>query len=452
MDELCILDREHVARIRQVYANQCFKLASTLFNAVAQVEWRLHTAKRRFALAHQDARTINEQQSQCHYLDVGGGRFHTSTDVMQRHGPHLLSGLASGEFACERDCEGYVFVDRDSEWFGTILDYLREDRLWLPRSPVRQRALLREVRYFGVQEMRTLAEKEGRFAGQTVVATLGARELGLYNLHTGRWAAHRHCPGLVPWGCCGIRGRVYACTAAAGGAGVTGVAAFDVGAGSWAPVARLPEPINDKFLVMSHVAGHLVVIGEGQEGLPLVQALDVRNGRWQRLPYPFHAVGVVQANVVVAGQWMMFGATGGAAVSARGAFRSPRARWARLPATPSSSPDTVAVALRGRAALFASQLAGTPFIVGDVYDPATRTWSAVPRLALPSARRCLAAGVVAEGGAGGGGGDAIVVVTYSDWDTEVELETFSATSGTWNDAPVGIPLAGPVVSCCVVQL
>ena len=102
---------------------------------------------------------INRRQSQIQLFDVGGAPFHVGTDALQgAGGEHLLSILASDQFTREADGDGYVFLDRDSEWFGTILAHLRATGpSAIPCDRLGRRALGREAKYYGLDELHALA-------------------------------------------------------------------------------------------------------------------------------------------------------------------------------------------------------------------------------------------------------------------------------------------------------
>ena len=93
---------------------------------------------------------LNTLQSDCYTLDIGGQHFHTAGRTLQQHGPHLLSALGSGQFACEAQCDGYTFIDRDPAHFASVLAYLRGQSLVFPSTEDVRRALYREARYFGL--------------------------------------------------------------------------------------------------------------------------------------------------------------------------------------------------------------------------------------------------------------------------------------------------------------
>jgi hypothetical protein len=70
-----------------------------------------------------DVLAINTTIHQCEYFDVGGEHFHIDWEVLQHNqdGDHYFSILMSGEFEEIRDNDGYLFIDRDPEFFSSVL-------------------------------------------------------------------------------------------------------------------------------------------------------------------------------------------------------------------------------------------------------------------------------------------------------------------------------------------
>ena len=91
----------------EVKYTPCVMAAQHLTHRLADQLYAIARARAAFGLRVAQADAINALQTKCRYLDVGGLKFHTSADVMQRNGPHLLSVLASDEFSCEADEDGY---------------------------------------------------------------------------------------------------------------------------------------------------------------------------------------------------------------------------------------------------------------------------------------------------------------------------------------------------------
>lgn len=81
-------------------------------------------------------------------LNVGGTIFMTTRETLAKSGDSLLADVTSS-FPL-RDEAGRPFLDRDPEMFRLILDYLRSDRLNLPRDFKDSRRLRAEAEHYGL--------------------------------------------------------------------------------------------------------------------------------------------------------------------------------------------------------------------------------------------------------------------------------------------------------------
>eukprot|EP00005_Dracoamoeba_jomungandri_P011667 CAMPEP_0174267264 /NCGR_PEP_ID=MMETSP0439-20130205/33022_1 /TAXON_ID=0 /ORGANISM="Stereomyxa ramosa, Strain Chinc5" /LENGTH=379 /DNA_ID=CAMNT_0015354663 /DNA_START=27 /DNA_END=1163 /DNA_ORIENTATION=+ len=86
-------------------------------------------------------------------LNVGGKLFETtSTTLINREPLSFLAAMFSGSFPDQVDKEGYYFIDRDGEYFGVLLNYLRTGHIAIDHEDIQQkRSILREAAFFGFQ-------------------------------------------------------------------------------------------------------------------------------------------------------------------------------------------------------------------------------------------------------------------------------------------------------------
>jgi len=85
-------------------------------------------------------------------LNVGGTVFETSrATLVQQKGSHL-EALLSGRYHVSRDRYGRVFINRDPEYFRTILNFLRNPSTPpVPRDCAESEALVCEADYYGIR-------------------------------------------------------------------------------------------------------------------------------------------------------------------------------------------------------------------------------------------------------------------------------------------------------------
>ena len=93
------------------------------------------------------------------HLNVGGKVFTTTRDTLCQVEGSLLATMFNGrwEDRMKRDKDGVVFFDFNPEYFGWILDYLREKKISTPENPV----VLAEVPKNHIEKFNTLLDYLG---------------------------------------------------------------------------------------------------------------------------------------------------------------------------------------------------------------------------------------------------------------------------------------------------
>eukprot|EP00916_Digyalum_oweni_P023908 GHVL01039586.1.p1 GENE.GHVL01039586.1~~GHVL01039586.1.p1 ORF type:complete len:320 (+),score=79.04 GHVL01039586.1:55-1014(+) len=85
-------------------------------------------------------------------LNVGGIIFETSRHTLVQQAGSYLEALLSGRHKISRDRQGRVFIDRDSELFRIILNFLRNPEAPpQPRDSAESEALCKEADHYGVR-------------------------------------------------------------------------------------------------------------------------------------------------------------------------------------------------------------------------------------------------------------------------------------------------------------
>jgi hypothetical protein len=64
-------------------------------------------------------------------LDIGGYRYTTSVQTLRRLPHTFFDAYFGGRYAMDRTEDGSIFIDRDGEHFGQVLEYLRDGVLLL---------------------------------------------------------------------------------------------------------------------------------------------------------------------------------------------------------------------------------------------------------------------------------------------------------------------------------
>jgi hypothetical protein len=100
--------------------------------------------------------THKESQQGCVELNVGGKRFETSVQTLRRILHTSFDAYFSGRYAQDVCEDGSIFVDRDGEHFGHVLEYMRDGHLSVAEPSARPSldlllALRREFDFFGIE-------------------------------------------------------------------------------------------------------------------------------------------------------------------------------------------------------------------------------------------------------------------------------------------------------------
>lgn len=85
-------------------------------------------------------------------INVGGSVFEVSRHTLTQQTGSLLERIMTGRAQAGRDREGRIFLDRDSNLFRTIVDFLREPSMPpLSRDAMESEALCQEAAYLGIR-------------------------------------------------------------------------------------------------------------------------------------------------------------------------------------------------------------------------------------------------------------------------------------------------------------
>ncbi|XP_063812107.1 BTB/POZ domain-containing adapter for CUL3-mediated RhoA degradation protein 2 isoform X1 [Pseudophryne corroboree] len=83
-------------------------------------------------------------------LNVGGSLYYTTVQVLTRHDT-MLKAMFSGRMEVLTDKEGWILIDRCGKHFGSILNYLRDETIALPKNRHEIKELMAEAKYYLIQ-------------------------------------------------------------------------------------------------------------------------------------------------------------------------------------------------------------------------------------------------------------------------------------------------------------
>jgi hypothetical protein len=264
-------------------------------------------------------------------LNVGGTPFQTARTTLCQQQDSFLAGMASGRHSVDRDKNGRIFIDRDSEQFRSILNFLRNPtKPPAPRDSTESELLAAEANFYGVhffpfplvfavgghngiehlravevldavnetwRACRGMATERVYFGGATLNSRLfvfGGQNLDykalceteIYDCLRDEWLlgpelniARRNCAGTS------IDGRVYAIGGFDGTGLLSSVEAYDPRMKNWAEVAPLKTARSSASA--GSVGGKIFVVGGscGQR-LNTVEVYEPKMNKWNVLSSP----------------------------------------------------------------------------------------------------------------------------------------------------------------------
>uniref|UniRef100_A0A8D0BZM0 BTB/POZ domain-containing adapter for CUL3-mediated RhoA degradation protein 2 n=1 Tax=Salvator merianae TaxID=96440 RepID=A0A8D0BZM0_SALMN len=90
-------------------------------------------------------------------LNVGGSLYYTTVQALTRHDT-MLKAMFSGRMEVLSDKEGWILIDRCGKHFGTILNYLRDNTVALPKNRQEIKELMAEAKYYLIQDLVDLCQ------------------------------------------------------------------------------------------------------------------------------------------------------------------------------------------------------------------------------------------------------------------------------------------------------
>jgi N-acetylneuraminic acid mutarotase len=273
-----------LAEIDELLAKGLAEVDKERTMALAEVEARREELSKEVAtmLTHQA-----KQQGRVE-LNIGGHRFQTSVQTLRRVPHTFFDAYFSGRYAQDVCNDGSIFVDRDGEHFGHVLEYMRDGVVSVAEPGARPsvsllRALKREFGFYCIELCAEEATEEAEMA--YIVGGIGSSgnmtSVERYDATSGQWSAGVDM-GTTRWlfGACVVSGDVYV----TGGIGVdhnplSSVEKYTPSTGTWSEVAPLPTARSHHAAVA--VGSNMYVLGGSING-PTASVLkfDSLQGTW----------------------------------------------------------------------------------------------------------------------------------------------------------------------------
>jgi hypothetical protein len=253
-------------------------------------------------------------------LNIGGFRFETSVQTLRRVPHTFFDAYFSGRYAQDVCADGSIFVDRDGEHFGYVLEYMRDGVVSVAEPKTRPsitllRALKRE---FGFYCIELYAEQPTEPDQPEVALVMGGLNLHdgssltsmeRYDLSSGQWSvAAAMSSARYMFGAYMLAGELYV----TGGRGtflgepLSSVEKYTPSSGTWSAVAPLPSARYEH--AAAAVGSAMYVLGGicGGATSASVHKFDSLQGTWSvSMPMPEarrgHSACVIGSDIYVFG-------------------------------------------------------------------------------------------------------------------------------------------------------
>jgi hypothetical protein len=252
-------------------------------------------------------------------LNIGGYRFETSVQTLRRVPHTFFDAYFSGRYAQDVCHDGSIFVDRDGEHFGHVLEYMRDGVVSVAEpeacpSVGLLRALKREFGFYCIE----LCVEQPMVPHQPEVAfvmgdyragsTLASMER--YDVSSGQWsAAAAMTTARRFFGACTLAGELYVTGGFSTEKALSSVEKYKPSRDTWSALAPLPSARYNHAAVA--VGSSLYVLGGLARNsldsiLESVFKYDSTQGTWSQvapMPEPrcFHAACAIGKEIYVFG-------------------------------------------------------------------------------------------------------------------------------------------------------
>jgi hypothetical protein len=254
-------------------------------------------------------------------LNVGGHRFETSVQALRRIPHTFFDAYFSGRYAQDVCNDGSIFVDRDGEHFGHVLEYMRDGHVSVAEAGARPsvsllRTLKREFGFYCI-ELCTEQPEPGTYPAQAdLVFVVGGEGDGFqvlssmkrYDIISGQWVvAAAMSTARRVFGTCAVAGKLYVTGGRNGGSNyLSSVEKYSPSTDTWSSVTPLATAHCYHAAVAMGPA--MYVLGGFVDGAftGRVQKFDSTQGTWREVaPMPearfAHAACVIGSDIYVFG-------------------------------------------------------------------------------------------------------------------------------------------------------
>jgi hypothetical protein len=281
-----------VAEVAKDKAKGLAEMAEERAKSLAEVNARREELGREVAAMHKH----KEEQEGRVELNIGGYRFETSVQTLRRVPHTFFDAYFSGRYAQDVCADGSIFVDRDGEHFGHVLEYMRDGVVAVAEpGALPSISVLRTLkREFGFYCMELCAEQAVEAVVLEVAYVMGGggrlSQVERYDASSGQWSTVRAMDDARShFGACVLDGEIYVTGGTTDGSNtMTSVEKYCPTTDTWSAVA--PLPVGRYSHVAVAVGSNMYVLGGADsdgEYLGDVFVFDSVEGTWSEFaPMP----------------------------------------------------------------------------------------------------------------------------------------------------------------------
>jgi hypothetical protein len=255
-----------IAEVAEERAHGLAEVAMERAAALAEVD----TSRRELSREVEAMQTHQEKQRGHVEINIGGYRYETSIQTLRRVPHTFFDAYFSGRYAQDVCTDGSIFVDRDGEHFGHILEYMRDGIVSVAEPGAHPSvSLLRTLkREFGFYCIELVVEQAKRLEETEMVYILGGRRnIERYDATLGKWTmiASPMTTGRYACGVCVVASEIFVVGGWCrdGMVPIASVETYSPLSDSWSTLS--PMPISRSHHATIAVGSGIYVLG-GLEG------------------------------------------------------------------------------------------------------------------------------------------------------------------------------------------
>jgi hypothetical protein len=202
---------EGLAEMAEELAQEFANVAQERATALAEVD-----AKRAELHREIEAMQVHKDKQQRRVeLNIGGYLFQTSVQTLRRVPHTFFDAYFSGRYLQDMCRDGSIFVDRDGNHFGHVLDYMRDGVMSVAEpgshpSVSLLRALKREFGFYCIELSAEQATEPNQPEVAYVIGGLGLTSVERYDTLSGQWSsAAAMYTRRLDFGACVVAGNLY---------------------------------------------------------------------------------------------------------------------------------------------------------------------------------------------------------------------------------------------------